>query len=52
MFSDEGKTPIFECTGGPEKQFDKYYREDYDLACRYSLILNNGTVFEIVEAAK
>ena len=50
-FSEDGKTPIFECTGGPEKQFDNYYREGDDLLCDYSITLNNGTVLNITEVA-
>ncbi len=34
---------LFECSGGPEKQFKDYTRQESDLNCTFTLTANNGT---------
>jgi len=34
---------LFECSGGPEKQFKNYARQDGNFECNFTITTNNGT---------
>jgi hypothetical protein len=50
--TSEGGRSLFECTGGPEKNFTNYNREDGNLTCSYVLTTKDGRQFNFTELAK